>query len=322
MVVRKKNDKSKGSGSKRKRFHNWKKVLINAEAKFHKRAWEDRVAWLQRPRLHLAAFAAAWQYEQAIKGFPEAAENIALSEQQNQLNKKIKAATETLEWSEERLSTFKELACTYQEHPSAENYLRIRARFPETEIQVAQFAGMDPLFSLEGEFKKQGIDSEDVAAVLDGDEPSIDNMCLRLLELLVARDKLPKTGPGHIQKRREAISDAMVDYLIVTMLEAFDWHQETFRVPSSLVVLIRHHICGTMPDLHVAYLLKEKRRNAAILAGQLLEADEKLSVRKLAKLASIAHMTAARYLAEKDFHEFLDLGRRIRAERESKPSQQ
>jgi hypothetical protein len=155
---------------------------------------------------------------------------------------------------------------------------------------------------------------------LDGDEPSIDKLSLRLLTLLLARDKLPKAGPDYIQKRRVAISDAMIDYLIVTMLEAFDWHEETFRVPGSLVVLIRHHICGTMPDLHAAYLLKEKRQNAATRAGQLLKPGEKISVSKLARLAEIPRSTAARYLAEKDFESFLDLGRRWRAEREAKSS--
>jgi hypothetical protein len=319
--------KSKDPGSKPKRQRSWKKALNKAEKNFYERAWQERIAWRGRPRLHLAAFAEAWRFEQWIRELENAGENTAV-EQNKLLNEeiekrrteKIKAATETLGWSEERLSTFKELAFTYREEPSAENYLRLRESFPEVEVQIAQFAGIDPLFALEDEFKKLGIEPANVAAALDGDEPSIDKLSLRLLTLLVARDKLPKSEPGYSQKRRETITDAMVDYLIVTMLEAFDWHEETFRVPGSLVVLIRHHICGTMPDLHAAYLLKEKRQNAAIRAGQLLKPGEKISVSKLAKLAGIPRSTAARYLAEKDFESFLDLGRRWRAERDAKSS--
>ena len=106
-----------------------------------------------------------------------------------------------------------ERVAVYRKDPSIENYLQVRREFPEVEIQVGQFGGMDALFALEDTFASQGIDPKLVAGALDADEPSIDALSLRLLELLAARNALPKSGPGHIEKRRRAISDATVNYL-------------------------------------------------------------------------------------------------------------
>src|SRR5258708_8258024 len=80
-------------------------------------------------------------------------------------------------------------------------------------------------------------------------------------------------GPGHIEKRRGAISDPMVNFLIATMLEALDWHEETFRVPASLIVLIREQLCGSNPDLYEAYLSREKRKRAAFVAAEWSRAE-------------------------------------------------
>ena len=74
------------------------------------------------------------------------------------------------------------------------------------------------------------------------------------MERVVEREKIAKNEPGNIEKRRAAISDAMVNYLIVTILELCDWNEQEVRIPASLVVLIRHQLTGTNPDLHTAYL--------------------------------------------------------------------
>src|SRR5258708_26318614 len=113
-------------------------------------------------------------------------------------------------------------------------------------------------------------------------------------------------GPGHIEKRRGAISDPMVNFLIATMFEALDWHEETFRVPASLIVLIREQLCGSNPDLYEAYLSREKRKRAAFVAAQCLQPGEKLSVRRLMELTGTRRMTAARWLRDPDFRQALE----------------
>jgi len=228
---------------------------------------------------------------------------------------KVEAVAKEIGWSDWRLDIFSQVVVAYRRSPTIENYVRVRRLFPEVEIQVARFSGLDSLFVLESDFKKQGVDPDLVAAALeDADEPATDALCLHLLECLIARSKLPKTGPGHIAKRRSAISDATVNYLISTMLESFDWHEETFRIPASLVVLIRHQLCGLKPDLHEEYLLREKRHNVALLAAQQLKAGERLSINKLVAITGIPRSTAARWLADQEFQQWLEVGRKWAAD--------
>lgn len=279
---------------------------------YEDRAWPERSAWLLRPRLHTAAFADALRDEQTeltTAAIPE-----AQRKRQKKRNEEIETIAKKLGWSHRRLALFKEKVFLYRKEPTAENYLQVRRTFPEVEIQIAQFAGLDPLIALDDVFKKSNIDPQLVAAALDANEQSIDKLSLRLLELLVARDNLPKDEPGHIQKRRDAVSDSMVNYLIVVMLETFDWHEEIFRVPGSLILLIRRQLCGTtVPDLHAEYLTREKRGNAAFVAGQILQPGEKLSVGRLAKMANIPRTTAARWLKQEDFKTLVESGRMLKA---------
>lgn len=205
---------------------------------------------------------------------------------------------------------FKHAIAGYRREPTLENYLRVRQKFPEVEIQIALFGGIDPLFELEPEFQKQDIDPQLIAASLDGDEPSIDALCLRLMECLVAREKISNRERGHIQKRRAAISDAMVNYLIVTILESFDWNEMEFRIPASLVILIRHQITGSNPDLHTTYLARQRLHNVAIFVAQNLKPDETLSINKLASFAGVTRSTAARWLKNKEFKGWLESARK------------
>lgn len=228
---------------------------------------------------------------------------------------KIEAIAKSLTWSSERLSAFKQLVLNYRREGSIENYLAIKRQFPEVEIQVSRFGGMDPLYALASEFRKQGIDPQLVAGGMDGVEPSIDALSLRLLECIVDREKLPKNGPGHLEKRRAAISDSMVAYLIAIMLESYDWNdEETFRVPASLIVLIRHQLCGLQPDLHTEYQRREHRQNTAIAIGRTLKPGEQPSVRKVARDYRVPRNTVARWLADNDFKGWVECGRQWEAD--------
>jgi hypothetical protein len=228
------------------------KELEDRLARFHH---QTRLAWLCRPRLHTAIFAQVWEDDEieklggTIVG-DEARRRIAERAQ------KVAEIVRKVGWSDKRFAMFKQLVVSYRREPSIESYLRVRRQFPEIEIQIGRFGGIDPLFILEKEFQKHGIDPQLVAAILDADEPSIDDLCLQLIEKIVEREKISKDEAGHIQKRRAAISDAMVNYLIVTILESIDWNEQEVRIPASLVVLIRHQLTGINPDLHTVYLAR------------------------------------------------------------------
>ena len=151
-----------------------------------------------------------------------------------------------------------------------------------------------------------------IVGALAGYEPDIDALCLQLLELLVTRGKLPKQGPGFIEKRRKAINDATINYLIMEILEVID--RESICIPTSLLVLIREQLCGASPLVHRQYLARQRFQRAAFIAGQhFQQTNKQISVRNLAAMAGVSRGTAARWLADKRFHQLFESGSRLAA---------
>jgi len=306
------NHSKRGRGhSSRKSFAN---DLLDAWAA---KADRERSKWLSRPRLHTAIFEEARRDEELEKllatngaAFKDKKDAEVFARQKEKSQQNVHASIGSLGWPSERLESFIDAVVAYRRDASIQNYLFIRQKFPEVEIQVPRFGGIDPLFALEADFKDQGINPDLIAGALDGVEPSVDALCLHLLELLSEREKLPKKGPGSIDRRRKAISDASVDYLITTILEAYDWNEDVYRVPASLVVLIRHQLCGVQPDLDAEYRLRERKKNVAMAVARQLKPDERLSINKLKLLAGIPRTTAARWLSDANFQEWLDFGRK------------
>jgi hypothetical protein len=207
-----------------------------------------------------------------------------------------------LGWEPERLARFKQLVLRYEKDPTNANYLQIRRDFPEVEVEAGYFSGIDAPFKFEEKFAGQSIDPMLFVGTLVAYEPDIDALCLQLLELLVTRGKLPKEGPGFIEKRRKAISDATINYLIMEILEAIDRCEGSIRIPTSLVVLIREQLCGSSPVLHQQHLARQRFQRAAYIAGRhFQQTGEQISVRKLAAAAGVSRGTAERWLADERF---------------------
>jgi hypothetical protein len=219
----------------------------------------------------------------------------------------------------DRFSIFKSLVAAYQKKPNLENYVRLRREVPEAEIDIALFGGLDPLYALEPKLIKHDIDPELVAGALDGSMLNMDELSLRLMECLVAKKKLPKSGPKNIEMRRNAISDALVDYLIVMMLEATEWNKESAlnEIPSSLIVLIRERLRGAWPDLRKEYLSSNERKRGAYLAAHHFKDFTEISVRSLEALTGTSRMTASRWLKDPSFKESFEWMKKALAEKES-----
>jgi hypothetical protein len=142
---------------------------------------------------------------------------------------------------------------------------------------------------------------------LDLDESDIDALALRLMEGMVAKRKIPKNRPGHISERRKQIPEAMVDYLIVTILESMNHDDQPTTIPFSLVVLIRDRLCGAAPDLHATYRLKEQQRRALFMTLAAAGSSSRpISIRKFATLNGISKTTSARWLNDPTFRRRLE----------------
>jgi hypothetical protein len=136
------------------------------------------------------------------------------------------------------------------------------------------------------------------------------------MELLAERGNLSKDGPGHIEQRRNAISDSMVNYLILTMLEAVDSNDVKIRIPASLIELIRAQLCGAGQDLQTEAKSRDYRQNVGIVPGQTFpNKGEKISVREFARRLHIPKSTAARWLADNEFLTWVELGRSTAGEK-------
>jgi hypothetical protein len=207
--------------------------------------------------------------------------------------------------SDERLAAFKDLLTEYGAKPSLESYLQLRLDFPEVEIDVATFS--ESLIKLKPELAKCGIDTGLFAGTLDAYEPAIDELSLQLMKCLVARSKLPNSGPGHLEKRREAISDASVDYLIAMMLEAMGSNNHSVVIPPSLVVLIRDRLCRSAPRLYEAYHAKQQRGRALYVYVTASASGKPPSLRKFASLMGVSKGTAARWLDHPGFQHAIRL---------------
>ena len=281
------------------------------------RATHKRLKWLERPRLHTAIFERVYRDEEMAKYFADNGGKIILDTEKNSRVRdcqKVTNIAKNLGWSDQHLELFTQLVVAYTRDPSIENYLRVRKTFPDVDIQVASFGGMEAVYKLEPEFRALGIDPGLVAGGMDGVEPSIDALSLRILECIADREKI-SDGPGHIEKRRAAISDSMVAYLIAIMLESYDWNDdETFRVPASLIVLVRHQLCGLEPDLSAEVRRREHQQNVALDIGRELKPGEQPSARKVEREHGIPRNTVARWLADVDFKRWVETGRRWQAD--------
>jgi hypothetical protein len=255
-------------------------AIADAMASFDKRTDERERAWRNRLKIHPNDLAD-----------PERTANLA-----QRLG------------SKGRLASFKKLLHAYDNQPSAENYLRLRQKFPELEIEGAGcLGGFDPLLALVPEFEKHGIDPGLIAGVLDLSEPDIDALALQLIERLVAKRSIPKNRPGHIDERRNAIPEAMVDYLIVTMLEPMQYGGQLTTIPFSLVVLIRDRLCGPAPDLDKAYRSKKRQSHAVFVTiADAISSRQPISLRSFAVLSSISKTTAARWFKDPKFRRMLE----------------
>lgn len=223
----------------------------------------------------------------------------------------------TIVGGDERFEQLSELVLAFRESPSIEQYSLIRKHFPEVDIKVALSGGVSAALAIETQCEEYGIPASLLGGALDGSEPDIDELCLILIELLVARDKIK--GPGAMQRRRAAISDAMVNYLIAFMLEGIHWADAEIRVPPSLVLLIRHRLGSLKGDLHAQYESGQMKLNAAWFAGQLLGPQERLSINRLLELSqqipdgSVSRSTAARWLKDEEFQSRLKWSRDFKA---------
>src|SRR5216684_5493799 len=93
---------------------------------------------------------------------------------------------------------FNELSKAYKKTPSIENYVKLRRGNPTAEIEIAVLGGMEPLFYMEQELRRYGIDPGLIAGTMDADPAAISEISLQLMEKIIEARQLAKAGETHL----------------------------------------------------------------------------------------------------------------------------
>lgn len=200
---------------------------------------------------------------------------------------------------------FNEISKAYKASPSIENYLKLRKENPQGEIEISIGGGIETLFFMQKELSRYGIDVKLMAGVLDADQGAISTVSLHMLSSLANRDELRRSGRTHLARRRAAIPDKLIDWFINTALGAMSWTDE-MQINRDLIVLIRERLGGSKTFYEEASKSNELKRNASVIAGQLLAQGLPSSIRATAKILGVAPSTVKRWFEPGEFEKERD----------------
>lgn len=195
--------------------------------------------------------------------------------------------------SEKSFSDFMKLADKFEAEPILENYLVLRRGFGGTGVELSYFLIPDPLSSVEDELRQHGIDPAIFSDALDGNDYQIDELCLQLMERLVERQTRERAGHTHIQTTGLAIPDSLIDYLVISMLEASEVHG--LAPGPALVILIREKLGGPNPGRHKQNLIDKNRKHAIWIAAHHRLGGRTISVRQIAEKMGLEASTVSRW---------------------------
>jgi hypothetical protein len=202
--------------------------------------------------------------------------------------------------SEPGESGFNAISREYKSSPTIENYVRLRRLQPDGEIEIATTGGIEFLFSHENELRSHGLDPLLIVGLSDADTEAQAEVSLRLLEMLIERDKLQKSGATHVVSRKKAINDGLINYLIATSLDGMSWNDE-LTISRELIVLIKRQL-GTLNSQYEAELEKHTRKSDATwIAAQLLAAGKTPTYRNIGRIFGVQATSVMRWFADGDF---------------------
>ncbi|MEW6769468.1 MAG: hypothetical protein AB1342_15700 [Pseudomonadota bacterium] len=192
-----------------------------------------------------------------------------------------------------------QLSKVYKANPSIEKYLELRASYPDNQIEVALFGGIEHAFKNQEEIEKLGIAVEDYLGILDADQNCISKVCLHLLASLAKRKNLKAAGQTQLGRRGKTIPDQMIDWLICCMLESESWNG-TLELNRDLIVLIRHRLMPGKSTFEQLLSVKTQRSNAAHIGGQLIAMGRVASFRKIGEIMGVEPSTVKRWFKSKE----------------------
>ncbi len=121
---------------------------------------------------------------------------------------------------------FNAVTKAYKANPTLENYLALRKKYPDAEIEVAIHGGIDQLFFMEPELARFGIAAADFASVFDANPDAISHFSLFFMERYLGSKVAKKGGETHLARRGLVAPDKLIDWFITCALNSLSWTDE------------------------------------------------------------------------------------------------
>lgn len=197
-------------------------------------------------------------------------------------------------------SGFNEISKKYKDSPTIENYVRLRRKRPDEELEIATTGGIEFLIHAEQELLSYGISQRTITGILDADHDAQAKLALQLLELLIERQEKYKSGATHTVSRKEAISDTLINYLIACSLDALSWNDE-MEISRELIVLIKHQLGSITSTYEVELDKREKKHRARIIAAQIAVKGKMPTYRGIGRAMGVQASTVMRWFVGEPF---------------------
>lgn len=205
-----------------------------------------------------------------------------------------------MDFESDEEASFDSATKAYKAEPTLQNYLKLRRANPSADIEVAVLGGFDSVVAMQAEFEAHGFSVEEMMGILDADQHTISDVCLRLIEELIHHEQLSQSGETQLVRRKQAIPYKLVDWVIAIALESLSW-TGSLKMNRDLIVLINARLVGSEPHYQQLVSAHEARNRATWCGAQLLATGKQNSLRKVAAAIGVSPSTVSRWFGPGEF---------------------
>jgi hypothetical protein len=186
-----------------------------------------------------------------------------------------------------------------------ENYVRLRRQYPKATLDVRMSETIEFAYADHG-LEDFEISHDLLAEALTGNRAAISELSLVLLEHIVARDRAERHGATHLASRGLVMGDGMVNQIVNRMIDGLI-DADNPRLPSDLVILIRHQTGGVQSEWEKERKAQERESAALFLALELAMKGEAPTARRLGQALGVNPSTVVRWFQKGALENFKKL---------------
>ena len=195
---------------------------------------------------------------------------------------------------------FNDLTKEYKKSPTVENYVRLRREHPKGEVEISTTGGVEFFSAQEKDLRSQGLDPNLVIRLFDADLEAQAEISLLLLQKIIERDNLHKSGETHIVSRKKVVSDTLINYLIGCALDGMCW-TDNLDITRELIVLIKQQLGTLTSQYEIGQKQLNRRSEATWIAAQLLNQGKTPTYRNIGRILEVQASTVMRWFPDGDF---------------------